>query len=63
MSFGPIARILVRYAVGTVIGSQAVEVILTDPDVMHVITISIAAITGIATEWAYKEARKRGWAT
>lgn len=61
MTYGPIARIAVRYGVGTVVGSQAAEAILTDPDVMHLITAGVAAIVGAATEWLYRQAKRRGW--
>jgi len=56
---GAIARIILRYGVGAVIGTQAAEALAGNPDVVLV----VAAGVGLVTEWAYREAKRRGWAT
>lgn len=63
MQLAPLARIVVRYVVGTVIGASGADIILSDPDLMHFITIGLSAGIGVLTEVVYAQARKRGWAT
>ena len=58
MNYAPIARIVVRYAVGGVIGFDAADIIAGDPEVMSMIAIAI----GAATEGLYALAVKNGWA-
>ena len=55
---GAIARIILRYGVGLVIGMEAAETLAGDPDVVMAIAVSI----GAATEAAYAYAKRKGWA-
>ncbi len=57
--YAPIARIVIRYLVGLLIGADAAGVLAGDPDVVTV----VAGAIGLATEVAYALARRRGWAT
>jgi len=56
--YAPIARILIRYAVGLVIGMDAAETLAGDPDLVTVVAMGI----GGATEVVYALAVKKGWA-
>ena len=58
MNYAPIARIVIRYVVGLVIGADAAELMAGDPDIMTL----VAAGIGLATELVYAQAVKRGWA-
>lgn len=57
--YAPIARILLRYLVGAVIGAAQADVLAGDPDVVT----AVAAAVGVAVEAAYAFAKKRGWTT
>lgn len=57
--YAPIARIVIRYAVGLIIGMDAAATLAGDPDV---ITVAAAGL-GAATEAAYALAKQRGWTT
>uniref|UniRef100_UPI0040481967 hypothetical protein n=1 Tax=Yoonia sp. TaxID=2212373 RepID=UPI0040481967 len=59
MNYAPIARIIIRYAVGLVIGADAADIAAGDPDVITI----VAAGIGAAVEVIYSLAKKRGWAT
>jgi len=59
MNYAPIARIVIRYIVGLVVGSDMASTLAGDPDV---ITIAAAGI-GLGVELAYALAKRRGWAT
>lgn len=54
---GAVARIILRYVVGAVLGAEAAEALAGDPDLVLV----LAALSGIAIEIAYTQAKKRGW--
>jgi hypothetical protein len=56
---GPIARIILRYGVGLVIGMEAGEMLAGDPDIVGVVALAV----GVATEAAYAYAKRKGWAT
>jgi predicted alpha/beta hydrolase len=56
---GAIARIVLRYGVGAVIGAQAAGVLAGDADVVLI----VAAGVGALTEGAYAMAKRRGWVT
>ena len=58
---GAIARILLRYVVGAAIaGSSAIgDQLATDPDIV----MAVSALIGVGVEWAYVEAKRRGWTT
>ena len=59
MNYAPIARILIRYAVGLIIGADAADIVAGDPDVVSVVAVAI----GAAVEVAYTLAKRKGWAT
>ena len=59
MDFAPIARIVIRYIVGAVIGMDAGATLAGDPDVVTVVALGI----GAAVEVAYAFAKRKGWAT
>ena len=55
---GSIARIILRYGVGLVIGMEAGQALAGDPDVVMAIAVAI----GAAPEAAYADAKRKGWA-
>jgi len=59
MNFGPFARIILRYGIGYLAGSQAGEALAMDPDAVLVLSLAL----GAAVEGAYALAKARGWAT
>jgi predicted branched-subunit amino acid permease len=56
----PIARIAIRYIVGTVLGAQVASTALADPDIMTLVYAGTAALIGLATELWYRWARVSG---
>lgn len=58
MNYAPIARIILRYIVGLIIGADAAALLAGDPDIISVVAMAI----GVAVEIAYAFAVKRGWA-
>ena len=61
---GPLSRIAARWVAGGLVMSGLLlpadaQIIATDPDVIAIIGLAIGAIT----EFAYAQAKKRGWAT
>lgn len=59
MDYAPIARIIIRYAVGLIVGADAAGLMAADPDM---VTVAAVAIGG-AVEVAYSLAKRKGWAT
>ena len=59
MNYAPIARVLIRYIVGAVIGMDGAAILVGDPDVVTVVALGI----GAAVEVAYTMAKRKGWAT
>lgn len=59
MDYAPIARIIIRYAVGLIVGADAAGLLAADPDLTTVVALSI----GGAVEVAYSLAKRKGWAT
>jgi len=59
MNFGPLARIILRYGIGYMAGSQAGEALAMDPDAVLVLSLAL----GAAVEGAYALAKRKGWAT
>jgi hypothetical protein len=58
MHYAPIARIIVRYTVGAVLGADAASIVEGDPDLMSFAALGI----GAAVEAMYALAVRRGWA-
>ena len=59
MDYMPIARIILRYGVGLVIGSAQADMLAADADVVTVIALAVGAIV----EVGYAIAKRRGGAT
>lgn len=55
--YAPIARILIRYGVGLVIGSHAGDIAVGNPDLVTV----VAGAVGAANEVIYALAKRKGW--
>jgi len=58
-NFGPLARIILRYGIGYLAGSQAGEALAMDPDAVLILSLAM----GAAVEGVYALAKRRGWAT
>jgi hypothetical protein len=59
MNFGPLARIILRYGIGYLAGSQIGEQLALDPDIVLIVSLGL----GAAVEVAYVLAKRKGWAT
>lgn len=59
MNYAPIARIILRYAVGAIVGASQAELLIGDPDVVSMIAVALGAVV----EAAYVMAKRKGWAT
>jgi len=59
VNFGPLARILLRYGIGYLAGSQVGEALAMDPDAVMVLSLALGALV----EGAYALAKRKGWAT
>ena len=59
MNFGPLARIILRYGIGYLAGSQAGEALALDADAVLVLSLAL----GAAVEGAYALAKRNGGAT
>lgn len=57
--YAPIARIIVRYIVGLVIGAAQAGALAEDPDLITVIAMAIGGLV----ELIYTLAKKKGWKT
>lgn len=55
--YAPIARILIRYCVGLIIGSHAADIAVGNPDIVTV----VAGAVGAANEVVYTFAKRKGW--
>ena len=63
MNYAPIARIVIRYGVGVVVGTETAQFLAQDADVVSVLALGISLAVGVVTEFAYSLAVKKGWAT
>ena len=59
MNYAPIARIIIRYGVGLLIGAAQADVLAADTDVVTVVALAI----GAGVELAYTIAKRKGSAT
>ena len=59
MDYMPIARIILRYGVGLVIGAAQADMLAADADVVTVIALAV----GVIVEVGYAIAKRRGGAT
>ena len=55
--YGPIARIIIRYGVGLVLGANAGDIAVGNPDLVTV----MAGAIGAANEIIYTFAKRKGW--
>ena len=59
MDFGPIARIILRYGIGYLAGSEVGDQLSLDPDLV----LGLSLVLGAVVEGFYMFAKKKGWAT
>ena len=59
MNYAPIARIILRYIVGAVIGAAQGDMLAGDPDLVSFVALGVGAVV----EAAYVYAKRKGWAT
>jgi hypothetical protein len=57
MIYGPLARIVIRYGVGIVLGANAANIAVGNPDLVTV----VAGALGAANEAVYIIAKRKGW--
>lgn len=55
--YAPIARIVIRYGVGLVLGAHAADIATGNPDLVTV----VAGAIGAANEAIYTIAKRKGW--
>ncbi len=59
MTYAPLARIILRYLVGALVGMDAGNILAADPDIVTYAALGI----GLLVEMAYGFAKRKGWAT
>ena len=59
MNYAPIARIVLRYVIGGIVGMETGAILAGDPDFVLYVALGI----GAAVEAAYTLAKRKGWAT
>ena len=57
--WAPLARIVLRYIIGGVMGMEAGNLLAGDPDVVFYVALGL----GAAVEVLYTYAKRKGWAT
>ena len=57
-NLAPISRIILRYGIGYLAGSQAGDALALDPDAVLMLSLGL----GAGVEGAYAYAKRRGWA-
>ena len=58
-NIGPFARIILRYGIGYLAGSEVGEMLAIDPDAVLLLSLGM----GAAVEGVYALAKRYGWAT
>ena len=58
MDFAPIARIILRYGIGYLAGSNVGDALAMDQDAVMALSLAL----GAAVEWAYSRAKAKGGA-
>jgi len=58
-NIAPFARIILRYGIGYLAGSEVGEALALNPDAVMVLSLAL----GAAVESVYALAKRRGWAT
>ncbi len=59
IDYGPWARILLRYGIGYLAGSEVGQQLALDPEMQMIAALAMGALV----EGVYKFAKARGWAT
>lgn len=59
MDWAPMARIVLRYIIGAIVGMDAGSTLAGDPDLVTIVALGIGAVV----EVLYAFAKRRGWAT
>ena len=59
MSWAPLARIILRYIIGGIVGMETGAILAGDPDVVLYVALGI----GAAVEAVYAYAKRKGWST
>jgi len=59
MNLGPVARIILRYGIGYLAGSELGETLAMDDDAVLMLSLAL----GAGVESAYALAKRKGWAT
>lgn len=59
MNFAPAARILLRYGIGYLAGSETGDALALDGDAVIILSLAL----GAAVEGVYAIAKRKGWAT
>lgn len=59
MNFGPVARIILRYGIGYLAGSEIGDQLAMDDDAVLMLSLAL----GAAVEGFYALAKRKGWAT
>jgi hypothetical protein len=59
MDFGPIARIILRYGIGYLAGSEVGDMLAMDQDAVLLLSLAL----GAGVEGLYVLAKRKGWAT
>ena len=57
--WAPLARIVLRYIIGGVMGMEAGNLLAGDPDVVFYVALGL----GASVEVLYTYAKRKGWAT
>ena len=57
--WAPLARIVLRYIIGGVMGMEAGNLLAGDPDVVFYVALGLGAVV----EVLYTYAKRKGWAT
>jgi len=59
MNFGPLARIILRYGIGYLAGSEIGDTLALDDDAVLMLSLAL----GAGVEGVYAVAKRKGWAT
>lgn len=59
MDYAPLARIILRYIAGAVVGMESAQALAGDPDIVFYVALGL----GMLVEAVYAYARRNGWRT
>ena len=59
MNYAPVARIILRYGAGAVVGLAQGDMLAGDPDIVSTLALAL----GASVEASYMLAKKMGWKT